>query len=94
LPDGLRIIERGAILDAARAAFGLHQWITAPDFDQEGEVHVALAHLSAAPLPEAPLLAAALGCWYWLENDGARPPLRAALIRFWGKSGLLRRRCR
>jgi hypothetical protein len=49
LPDGLRIIERGAILDAARAAFALHQWISAPDFDQEGEVHVALAHLSVAP---------------------------------------------
>ena len=90
LPDGLRIIERGAILDAARAALGLHQWITAPDFDQEGEVHVALATLSAAPLPEAPLLAAALGCWDWLEAGGTRPPVRAALIRFWGKSGLLR----
>ena len=40
--DGaLRIIDRGAILDAARHALELHQWLTAPDFDQEGEVQQA-----------------------------------------------------
>ena len=36
--DGaLRIIDRGAILAAARHALDLHQWLVAPDFDQEGE---------------------------------------------------------
>ena len=90
LPDGLRIIERGVIIDAARSAFALHQWITAPDFDQEDEVRLALATLSTAPLPDAPLLAAALGCWEWFENGGKRPPLRSALIRFWGKNGIFR----
>src|SRR5271165_2375268 len=40
--DGaLRIIDRGAIIDAARHALELHQWLTAPDFDQEGEVQQA-----------------------------------------------------
>ena len=35
--DGaLRIIDRGAILAAARHALDLHQWLVAPDFDQEG----------------------------------------------------------
>ena len=37
--DGaLRIIDRGAILAAARHALDLHQWLVAPDFDQEGAV--------------------------------------------------------
>ena len=36
--DGaLRIIDRGAILAAARHALDLHQWLVAPDFDQEGD---------------------------------------------------------
>ena len=35
--DGaLRIIDRGVILAAARHALDLHQWLVAPDFDQEG----------------------------------------------------------
>jgi hypothetical protein len=90
LPDGLRIIDRGVIIDAARSAFLLHQWITAPDFDQEDEVRLALATLSTAPLPDAPLLAAALGCWEWFEHGGMRPPLRSAMIRFWVKNGIFR----
>jgi len=90
LPDGLRIIDRGVIIDAARSAFLLHQWITAPDFDQEDEVRLALATLSTAPLPDVPLLAAALGAWEWLQNNGTRPPLRSALIRFWVKKRLIK----
>ena len=39
----LRIIDRGDILDKARAALTLHQWIVEPDFDQEGEVQRAEA---------------------------------------------------
>jgi hypothetical protein len=35
MPDGLRIIERGVIVDAALFAFTLHQWITEPGFDEE-----------------------------------------------------------
>lgn len=90
LPDGLRIIERGVIVDAARTAFTLHQWITDPGFDEEDEVRLALKTLVSVPLPDAPLLAAALGAWNWLQNDGTRPPLRSALIRFWVKNRLFR----
>jgi hypothetical protein len=90
LPDGLRIIERGVIVDAARSAFTLHQWITDPGFDEEDEVRLALKTLVSAPLPDAPLLAAALGAWEWLQNDGTRPPLRSALIRFWVQNHLFR----
>src|ERR1039457_4474367 len=41
LDSSLSIIDRRVIFDAARHAFGLHQWITAPDFDQEGAVQQA-----------------------------------------------------
>jgi hypothetical protein len=59
--DGaLRIIDRGAILDAARHALTLHQWLTAPDFDQEGEVRQAERCL-AIQTAGTPLLAAAHG---------------------------------
>jgi hypothetical protein len=90
MPDGLRIIDRGVIVDAARSAFLLHQWITEPGFDEEDEVRAALQMLVSAPLPEAPLLAAALGAWEWLQNNGTRPPLRSALIRFWVKTRLIK----
>src|SRR5271166_1453436 len=83
--DGaLRIIDRGAVLDAARHALMLHQWIVAPDFDQEGEVQQAETHLAGvAAAGDTPLLAAARGVHAWLDSGGTRPPIRAALIRFW-----------
>jgi hypothetical protein len=89
MDHALRIVDRGAIFDAARTAFGLHQWIIAPDFDQEGEVQRAERHLAASPL-DSPLLAAATQTFAWLQADGMRPPIRAALIRFWGRQRLLR----
>ena len=103
--DGaLRIIDRGAILAAARHALDLHQWLVAPDFDQEGAVQRAAQVLAAAAASGAtPLLAAATGLHAWLGGDGhgdgdgsshggggARPPIRAALVRFWGMQHLLR----
>src|ERR1700689_5406131 len=67
--DGaLRIIDRGEILDAARHALTLHQWIVAPDFDEEGEVQQAEKHLaSVAAAGDTPLLAAAHGVHAWLD---------------------------
>jgi hypothetical protein len=91
--DGaLRIIDRGAVLDAARHALDLHQWLVAPDFDQEGDVQQAERCL-AAQAGGTPLLAAAHGMRQWIDGDGqggARPPIRAALIRFWTREKLLR----
>ena len=91
--DGaLRIIDRGAILDAARHALDLHQWLVAPDFDQEGDVQQAERCL-AAQAGGTPLLAAAHGMRQWIGGDGrgsVRPPIRAALIRFWTREKLLR----
>ena len=90
--DGaLRIIDRGAIL--ARHALDLHQWLVAPDFDQEGAAKRAEQVLADAVASGAtPLLAAATGLHTWLGGDGRsdgdghggggpRPPMRAALIK-------------
>jgi hypothetical protein len=89
--DGaLRIIDRGMIVDAARHALTLHQWITAPDFDQEGEVQAAERALDHPSATAAPLLAAAFGMHRWLSDGGTRPPMRAALIRHWMRHRLLR----
>ena len=90
--DGaLRLVDRGAILDAARHAFALHQWQTAPDPEQEGEIRHAAAHLAGVDgAAGTPLLAAAAGAHAWLTTGGTRPPLRAALVRYWTCHGLLR----
>jgi hypothetical protein len=104
MDSALRIIDRGAILAAARHALDLHQWLVAPDFDQEGAVQRAAQVLAAAAATGAtPLLAAATGLHAWLGGNGhgdgdgsshggggARPPIRAALVRFWGMQHLLR----
>ena len=86
----LRIIDRGEILDRARAALTLHQWIVEPDFDQEGEVQRAEAMLSRQPASLPPLIAAAQGFRDWIASGETRPAMRAAMIRFWRKRQLLR----
>ena len=90
--DGaLRIIDRGAIFEAARHALALHQWLTTPDFDEEGEVQQAEAHMAQfAARGETPLLAAAFATHAWLEAGGGRPPIRGALVRYWTRSRVLR----
>jgi hypothetical protein len=90
--DGaLRLIDRGSILEAARHALTLHQWLVAPDFDEEGEVQQAEKHLAGFVAPDrTPLLAAAEGVHTWLDGGGARPPIRAALSRFWIRQRVLR----
>jgi hypothetical protein len=91
--DGaLRIIDRGMIVDAVRIALSLHQWITAPDFDQEGEVRLAERELDRPSAITAPLLSAAFGMHAWLSEGGTRAPIRAALVRHWMRHRLLRAR--
>ena len=86
----LRIIDRGAILDKARAALALHQWIAEPDFDQEGEVQRAEAMLASQPASLPPLIGAAQGFRAWINAGETRPAMRAAMIRYWRKRHLLR----
>ncbi len=86
----LRIIDRGDILEKARTALTLHQWIVEPDFDQEGEVQRAEAMLAMQPASLPPLIAAGQGLREWIQTGETRPAMRSAMIRFWRKRGLLR----
>jgi hypothetical protein len=86
----LRIIDRGRIVEAARTALRLHQWLVEPDFDQEGEIQRAEALLASLSGSLPPLLAGAQGLRRWIDNFEARAPMRAALTRFWTKRQLLR----
>lgn len=90
MDHALRIIDRGTIFAAARHALHLHQWLVAPDFDQEGAIQRAETALAAADAGTTPLLAAASGVRAWLERGGERAPMRAALIRHWTRHRLLR----
>ena len=90
MAPSLRIIDRGAILDKARAALELHQWIVEPDFDQEGEIQRAEAVLAAQPGFLPPLIAAAQGFRAWINAGETRPAMRAAMIRYWRKRHILR----
>lgn len=90
MDPAMRILDRGMIFEAARHALTLHQWLTTPDFDQEGEVQQAEAALAVPEARISPLLMAALGMHAWLDRGGTRPPIRAALVRYWTRHRLLR----
>ncbi len=86
----LRIIDRADILEKARRALTLHQWLVEPDFDQEGEVQRAEILLSRQPGTLHPLLAAAQGLREWIDAGETRAPMRAAMVRFWRQRQLTR----
>ena len=87
MEGALRIVDRGAVFEAARYALGLHQWLTSPDAAQRAETARAAACLTEAGA--TPLLVAARGLHAWLERGGARPPMRAALVAHWTEHRLL-----
>ena len=86
------IIDRGAIFEAARHALGLWRWFARPSEAQTEAIGCAAATLPAAG-QGSPLLGAALGVRAWLDRDGERPPLRAALALYWQRCGLLHLAC-
>jgi hypothetical protein len=79
-----QVYDRNTILDAARDALGLHQWLSRPDENQEREIGRAEQFLSKLVSPSA-LVSAASRFHEWLDVGGARAPMRAALIRYWVK---------
>jgi hypothetical protein len=89
---GLRIIARGEIFEAARHALTLHRWLTAPDFDQEGEVKQAEASLVTPEARISPLLPAAYGTNAWLDRlrDEVSPPRRAEPGRGRGRPPIIK----
>src|ERR1700716_3462097 len=90
MDHAMRVIDRGVIFEAARHALTLHQWLTVPDFDQEGEVKQAEVALATPEACLSPLLSAAPGMHEWLDQEGSRPPIRAALVRYWTRHRLFR----
>ena len=70
MEHALRIIDRGAIFAAARHALDLHQWLVAPDFDQQGEILRAEEFFQLSGDQAAPLLNAAMGMHAWLDQGG------------------------
>jgi len=104
MDDKLGRVDRGSVIDAARHALDQYQWLACPDFDQQAAVRQAEAHLASfGAQGETPLLAAARGVHAWLGGapgggpgggggpaGAARPPIRAALVRFWTRQDLLR----
>ena len=88
LDPGARLIDRGAIFAAARHAFALYRWFSAPDESQRASIGTATAHLATVADSHAPLVGAALAVHAWLDQGGDRPPLRAALARYWVDRGV------
>jgi hypothetical protein len=82
------LIDRGAVFAAAHHGFGLYRWFSAPDGAQQAAIAEATAHLDAVADQHSPLLGAALGVHAWLDRDGERPPLRAALAAYWPRRGV------
>ena len=82
------LIDRGAIFDAARYAFELYRWFSAPDETQREAIAAAAADLAAIADRHSPLLGAAYAVHAWLDRGGERPPIRVALAGYWACRGL------
>ena len=72
------LIDRGMLFAAAHHAFELYRWFAVPDETQRAAIRLAADHLETVGTAQSPLLGAALGVHAWLDQGGARPPLRAA----------------
>jgi hypothetical protein len=77
------LIDRGAIFDAARYAFALYRWFSAPDEMQRAAIAAAAADLAAIANHHSPLLGAAYAVHAWLDQGGERAPYRVALAGYW-----------
>jgi hypothetical protein len=89
---GVEMIDRGEIFAAARHALGLWRWFVHPDPAQLDTIQRAAATLSATERA-SPLLGAALGVHAWLDGEGERPAMRAAVALHWQRRGLMRLAC-
>ena len=87
------MIDRGAIFAAARHALALYQWSSRPDDAQQAAISAAAAHLTTVADRHSPLLGAACAIHAWLDQGGERPPVRAALARYWVDRGVTARPC-
>jgi hypothetical protein len=77
------LIDRGMLFAAAHHAFELYRWFAVPDETQRAAIGRAADHLETVGNAHSPLLGAAFAVHAWLDQGGARPPLRAALALYW-----------
>jgi hypothetical protein len=77
------LIDRGTLFAAARHAFDLYRWISAPDEAQRAAIALAGDHLATVGGAPSALLGAARAVHAWLDQGGERPPIRAALALYW-----------
>ena len=82
------LIDRGILFAAAHHAFELYRWFAMPDETQRAAIRVAADHLETVGTAQSPLLGAALGVHAWLDQGGAREPIRAALAVYWQGRGV------
>jgi hypothetical protein len=93
LDPAAALVDRGAIFDAARYACNLYRWFSAPDAAQRSAIGAAEQHLATRADRYSPLLGAARAAHAWLDHGGDRPPLRAALARYWVRRGVITLPC-
>jgi hypothetical protein len=89
---GVEVIDRGEIFRAARHALGLWRWFVHPDPAQLETIQRAADMLSATERA-SPLLGAALGVHAWLDGEGERPAMRAAVALHWQRRRLMQLAC-
>jgi hypothetical protein len=77
------LIDRGMLFAAAHHAFELYRWFAVPDETQRAAIGRAADHLETVGNAHSPLLGAAFAVHAWLDQGGARPPVRAALALYW-----------
>jgi hypothetical protein len=82
------LIDRGMVFAAARHAFELYRWLAVPDETRRAAIRVVADHLETVGTAQSPLLGAALGVHAWLDQGGARAPLRAARALYWHRCGV------
>ncbi|NHO55310.1 hypothetical protein GOB87_15435 [Acetobacter estunensis] len=84
-------IDRADLHDATWCAYDLYAWLTFGGEDRQPSVDAALRALEAQDHAQGPLLCAGEAFYHWIWQDNRRrAPMRAALVRYWQTSGLLR----
>ena len=80
--------DRGAIFAAARHAVALYRWFSAPDESQRAAIGTAdsISHDHRRQPRAVDWCGFAVHAW--LDQGGERPPLRAALARYWVDRGV------
>ena len=81
------MIDRGMLFAAARHAFGLYRWYSAPDAGQREAIGKAADYLENGQPGAFATDRRGLAVHAWLDAGGERPPIRAALALIGSAAG-------